>query len=77
MGNSGGEFAVAEGGDDGEQGSEDPADEEEAGGFHLTSDVGTDDENAGADHGADDEGGGVSEAETADKAVMLFLLRCR
>ena len=64
----GGEFAVAEGGDDGEGGADEPAEDEQAGRLHLARDIGADDEDAGADHGAHDERGGVGQAEPFDEA---------
>ena len=63
LGHGGGEFAVAERGDEGEDGGDEPGGDEEPGGLHLACDVGGDDEDAAADHGAHDQRGGVEEAE--------------
>ena len=68
MRHGGGEFAVAERRDDGERRADEPAENQQAGRFHLARDVGADDEDAGADHGAHDERGGGDEAEAFDEA---------
>ena len=71
----GGEFAVAEGGDDGERRADQPAEDQQAGRFHLARDIGADDEDAGADHRAHDERGGGGEAEAFDEAGGLLFRR--
>ena len=66
----GGKFAIAERGDDGQHGGDEPADDEQAGRLHLAGDIGAHDKNAGADHGAHDESGGIEQAEAFDEAAF-------
>ena len=66
----GGEFSIAERGDDGEGRADEPAEDQQAGGFHLARDIGADDEDAGADHRAHDERGGGGEAEAFDETGL-------
>ena len=76
VGHGGGQFAVAERGDQGEERGDHPGHHHQAGRLHLARDVGGHDEDAGADHGAHDQGGGVDEAEAFDQAVFTSCCHC-
>ena len=69
-GHHGRQFAVAQGGADGESAGDEPGRQQPAGGPDLARDVGGDDEDARADHGAGDEHGGIQQAEAAEEVLF-------
>ena len=70
----GGQFAVAQRGDQGERRGDHPGHDQQARRLHLARDIGGHDEDARADHRAHHQRGGVDQAEAFDQAVFHELL---
>jgi len=66
LGHHGGELAVAERGDYGENGRDDPSTKEKCRRVGATRDIGVDDEDARTDHRPDDKRGGTEQSEALD-----------
>ncbi len=75
LGHHGGEFTVAERGDDGHEAGDQPCRNQQGGRVDGARHFGGDDEDAGANHGAHDQRGGAGEAEAFYEFLILTGLR--